>query len=149
MSLCYHRTAKRPAKEWKHSKGNTFVDHAENIVKLNAYTADEVPHPQLLFVYKEKHKLVFLSSPQPQNLDENSAPEAVNHLSRIPFRGSSCYVSGHVQGLVCLRVISKWMSPVQIICNPSTGQALTLPKIERMRRSFTRARNILGYDPIK
>lgn len=106
-------------------------------------------HPQLLFVYKEKHKLVFLSSPQPQNLDENSAPEAVNHLSRIPFRGSSCYVSGHVQGLVCLRVISKWMSPIQIICNPSTGQALTLPKIERMRRSFTRARNILGYDPIK
>lgn len=34
MSLCYHRTTKRPAKEWKHSKGNTFVDHAENIVQL-------------------------------------------------------------------------------------------------------------------
>ncbi|RID62076.1 hypothetical protein BRARA_E01171 [Brassica rapa] len=111
------------------------------------FTTRASAHPQLLFVYKEKHKFVFLSSPQPQNLDENSTPEAVKHLSRIPFRGSSCYVSGHVQGLVCLKFISKRMSPVQIICNPSTGQALTLPK-KRMRRSFTRARNILGYDPI-
>ena len=42
MSLCYHRTAKRPAKEWKHSKGNTFVDHAENIVKLNAYVSSPI-----------------------------------------------------------------------------------------------------------
>ncbi|KAF2547365.1 hypothetical protein F2Q70_00020512 [Brassica cretica] len=153
MSLCYHRTAKRHAKEWKHSKGNTFVDHAENIVKLmhmvyskvistmkskrskraktllngrensktiptdliieilsrltmksvarfrclsklwtsiidlpyltEFFTTRASAHPQLLFVYKEKHKLVFLSSPQPQNLDENSAPEAVKHLSRI------------------------------------------------------------------
>ncbi|CAG7874863.1 unnamed protein product, partial [Brassica rapa] len=110
------------------------------------FTTRASAHPQLLFVYRQKYKLVFLSLPQPQNLDKNSPPVAVKHLSCIPFRGSSCYVSGHVQGLVSLRVIHKRMS-LQIICNPSTGQALTLPKIKS--RSFIfRVRSILGYDPI-
>ena len=119
------------------------------------FTTRASAHPQLLFVYRQKYKLVFLSLPQPQNLDKNSPPQnldknsppvAVKHLSSIPFRGSSCYVSGHVQGLVSLRVIHKRMS-LQIICNPSTGQALTLPKIKSSSFIF-RVRSILGYDPI-
>ncbi|KAG2327710.1 hypothetical protein Bca52824_010438 [Brassica carinata] len=112
------------------------------------FTNRDSAHPQLLFVYRQLDKLVFLSSPQPQNLDENSSYVAVKHLPRIPFHCSSCYVSGLVQGLLSLRVISKRMQPVHIICNPSTGQALTLPKIKRMRGRLIRARNLLGYDPI-
>ncbi|KAL0863750.1 hypothetical protein Bca101_042868 [Brassica carinata] len=112
------------------------------------FTNRDSAHPQLLFVYRQLDKLVFLSSPQPQNLDENSSYVAVKHLPRIPFHCSSCYVSGLVQGLLSLRVIRKRMQPVHIICNPSTGQALTLPKIKRMRGRLIRARNLLGYDPI-
>lgn len=53
--------------------------------------------PHLLFINREKGKLLFLSSPQPQN----SSPVAVKHISRIPFGGYQyhCEISGPRLGL--------------------------------------------------
>ena len=110
--------------------------------------------PHLLFVYREKGKFLFLSSPQPQN----SSPVAVKHLSRISFGGYQyhCEISGPVHGLVCLTdkefIERSEMSIVHIICNPSTGQTLTLPKVKKTRmvevRTMLETMSFLGYDPI-
>ncbi|CAA7035415.1 unnamed protein product [Microthlaspi erraticum] len=55
-------------------------------------------------------------------------------------------VCGHVRGLVCLhdlRNVKEKQETAHVICNPSTGQLLPLPKVKTNKS----ARSFLGFDP--
>ncbi|CAN6883218.1 unnamed protein product [Brassica oleracea] len=102
--------------------------------------------PQILFSCEAKFDICFWSVPQPQNLEgDSSAVAAANHLA--PFRRYTRFL-GCTNGLfVCgfegLKNDSKF---VTVICNPSTGQSLTLPRLKS--RTRYEVETYLGYDPI-
>ncbi|KAJ4903402.1 F-box protein [Raphanus sativus] len=100
--------------------------------------------PQLLFACEDDDKFIFFSSPHPQNPEENSYVVAANHLERFPssYRfpapssGFSCYGFNLIMNC----------DFENVICNPSTGQSLILPRL-KSRNKFSVA-CYLGYEPI-
>ncbi|KAF3507226.1 hypothetical protein F2Q69_00001483 [Brassica cretica] len=103
--------------------------------------------PHMLLAYGEKGQVLFFSSPQLKNPNENASLTA-NYLSRVPYGGSSFHISDPVHGLVCLTYIDKDILKEHIICNPSTGQTLTLPKVKTTMvgvRSIFKLVSFLGY----
>ncbi|XP_010451775.1 PREDICTED: putative F-box protein At2g19630 [Camelina sativa] len=104
--------------------------------------------PQLLFTFKLNGKWLFFSSPQPQNLDENSSLLATNHHMCFRTRPGSCGINVPIRGLLC--TTSLWLKDryndfKAMVYNPSTGQTITLPNLITRRDE---ARTYLGYDPI-
>ncbi|KAG2308842.1 hypothetical protein Bca4012_082171 [Brassica carinata] len=106
--------------------------------------------PQLLFACFDRSviKFIFFSSPQPENPEENSNVVATNHLAG--FRLSN-ELSGPTNGFFCYeanRIFKGMKDPVfdTVVCNPSTGQSLTLPRLKSSGRYG--AQSYLGYDPI-
>ncbi|XP_013746089.2 F-box protein DOR-like [Brassica napus] len=107
--------------------------------------------PQLLFVRDDYsvREFVFISSPQPENPQENSYVVAANHLACFP-RSNGFY--GCTNGFFCYgadRFFKGLKKPVRVpvICNPSTGQSLTLPRlISKMRYGV---QSYLGYEPME
>nr|VDD14415.1 unnamed protein product [Brassica oleracea] len=102
--------------------------------------------PQLLFACKDDSKLFFFSSPQPENPEENSYVVAANHLERFPC---SDRFSAPTSGFFSCYGFSLIMNCEleNVICNPSTGQSLTLPPILKSRKGFG-VEIYLGYEPI-
>ncbi|ESQ28783.1 hypothetical protein EUTSA_v10019719mg [Eutrema salsugineum] len=75
-------------------------------IKGNPYFTDmfmtmSCARPQLLFSLRKSREVVFFSSPQVGNLDENSCLVAANHLMKFPIDFSS-KIRGPVNGLMCL-----------------------------------------------
>ncbi|CAN6834265.1 unnamed protein product [Brassica oleracea] len=110
--------------------------------------------PQLLFVREDYSvgEFVFISSPQPENPEENSYVVATNHLARFPrsngFYGCTCTRDG----FFCYgdnRNLKGLQRPVRVpvISNPSTGQSLTLPRWNSKKKYGVES--YLGYDPIE
>ncbi|XP_010444605.1 PREDICTED: F-box protein At5g65850-like [Camelina sativa] len=98
-----------------------------------------VHRPKLLFTCRKDGKLFFFSSPP----DENSSADSLVSFS------SSCRVSRPINGLVCLeRDVKKTNETVRVICNPSTGQCLNLPK-PTTTWSGLRIHNFFVYEPIE
>ncbi|KAF2555958.1 hypothetical protein F2Q68_00017793 [Brassica cretica] len=99
--------------------------------------------PQLLFACQDHNcnYIFFSSSPHPEE-EENSSSYVVaaNHLARFP--SSSYKLFGCTNGL-CYGARPRSRKPV--ICNPSTGQSLTLP---RLKSNSPLVDNYLGYDPV-
>ncbi|CAF1700088.1 unnamed protein product [Brassica oleracea var. botrytis] len=118
---------------------------------LDLFATRSSARPHMLFACRRDGKVLFFSAPQPQNFDVNSSSDVTaNYLSRVSYDGSYCYISGPVHGLVCLTFKdNKESSKGHIICNPSTGQTLTLPQLESMVgvRSPYKAISLLWYDP--
>ncbi|KAL0727885.1 hypothetical protein Bca4012_023978 [Brassica carinata] len=105
------------------------------------FTKSSARPPQILFARQKDGNLFFFSSPQPQNPDDNSSVSADPLMSFIGFGfDKSCIISGLVHGLVCL---VRSMAPV--LCSPTTGQALVLPKVKTRRLNV---KCLLGYDPV-
>ncbi|CAL9237822.1 unnamed protein product [Arabidopsis halleri] len=108
--------------------------------------------PQLLFAcHKDNHVFVF-SSPQPQNLDDNNPSSllAANYHMKIPFYASSFERCSSVRGLVFFgdeRYSNGKEHKVSVICNPSTRQSLTLPKLKTRKRIGVRS--YFGFEPIE
>ncbi|CAG7877609.1 unnamed protein product [Brassica rapa] len=112
--------------------------------------------PQLLFACQDHNRnyIFFLSSPHPEK-EENSSyvVVAANHnLARFP--SSSYKLFGCTNGF-CYGARPRSRKPV--ICNPSTGQSLTLPRlksrkwfgvVERRGQDSPLVNNYLGYDPV-
>ncbi|KAJ4891429.1 F-box protein DOR [Raphanus sativus] len=100
---------------------------------------------QLLFYCQKEKEVSFFSSVQPQNVvDEDSSPTAaVDHHMTFPFQRAET-ISSSVNGFLC---INDDREVVWVICNPSTRQSFTLPKMKTRRRS--RKIKFLGYDPIE
>ncbi|KAG2327662.1 hypothetical protein Bca52824_010390 [Brassica carinata] len=115
------------------------------------FLTKSLAHPQLLFVRRKESKVIFCSSSQPQNLVENLSPIAVDHHIAFPFE--RVYdISSSVNGYVSIsdyRMLKRRKTPefVGVICNPSTRQCFTLPKMKTKKK--TAVRSFLGYDPIE
>ncbi|XP_010418692.1 PREDICTED: F-box protein DOR-like [Camelina sativa] len=103
--------------------------------------------PQLLFAYQNHGGFFFFSSPQNHPDEDSSSVVAANRLTHFPF-DSYCKIGGIVHGLVCLvdkRISKGRTETVAVICNPSTGESLPLPKVKTMKLN---GRSFMGYDPI-
>ncbi|KAL1226018.1 F-box protein [Cardamine amara subsp. amara] len=104
--------------------------------------------PKLLFVCQTDSKLVIFSSPQPQNPNENSSLVSPSYHMSFSFNFGTSKICNHVNGLLCLKHLrNRKKSTVLEICNPSTGQSLTLPKVNTS--SVKPVRSYLGYDPVE
>ncbi|KAL0900137.1 hypothetical protein Bca101_084098 [Brassica carinata] len=103
-------------------------------VFTDSFLTKSSARPQLLFACHDHHsnKYIFFSSSSPHPQEENVVV-AANHLARFP--SSSYRLFGCTSGFLCYR--AKPGSRTPEICNPSTGQSLTLPRF-----------NYLGYDPV-
>ncbi|CAA7023460.1 unnamed protein product [Microthlaspi erraticum] len=111
--------------------------------------------PRLLFTCKKfagaKHDdpVLFFSSPQP---DDNQFSLAANYHMDFKFSDQASCILSPVSGFFCIQdnrflKFRKTREPVSVICNPSTGQSFTLPKMKTRMR--TCMRSYLGYDPIE
>ncbi|CAA7030994.1 unnamed protein product [Microthlaspi erraticum] len=116
--------------------------------------------PRLLLTVKADGNLLFYSSPQPQNPDDNSTLVATRYHTSFPESFSSSYCCSTVCGLALLYEVGK--RNVRVICNPITGEFLTLPTVLRKDKTlaqvkakgFKKAKAAVsgtclgGYDPI-
>ncbi|KAG7532768.1 F-box domain [Arabidopsis thaliana x Arabidopsis arenosa] len=103
--------------------------------------------PQLLFASLQ-NKLVFYSAPQPQNPNENSSPlvASYHHMS-FRFDMYNYEICNHVNGLILLKHLRKEKGEnVLVICNPSTGQCLSLPKVDTSNEWVM---SYFWYDPVE
>ncbi|CAA7047894.1 unnamed protein product [Microthlaspi erraticum] len=94
--------------------------------------------PQLLFACKKDGNVFFFSSSQPQDPDEKSSPVAANYHMKFQFDGYSSQFSYSVHRLIFIKFM-------MVICNPSTGQSLTLPNEKTIRIHVI---NFFGYNPV-
>ncbi|ESQ49356.1 hypothetical protein EUTSA_v10021999mg [Eutrema salsugineum] len=112
--------------------------------------------PQLLFACHKDRHVFFFSSSQPHifhHEQQHSSLLAAKYQMKIsnPFFSSEGFIS--TRGLVFLRDVrnisflrgTKHQAPV--ICKPSTGQYLTLPKVKTRRRIGVNS--YFGYDPVE
>lgn len=87
------------------------------------------------------------SSPQPQG---SSLLTTSYYGMKVPGHCYSFYVKfSCIKGLALLRFkrVLNEHGHVSVICNPSTGQSLILPKVKTRRRIGVRS--YLGYDPVE
>ncbi|KAL0667173.1 hypothetical protein Bca4012_029877 [Brassica carinata] len=78
---------------------------------------------------------------------------AADHHITFPFERVDG-ISSSVNGYVCIsdhQILKgrKTREDVLVICNPSTGQSFTLPKIPYLKNMKSTAKIYLGYDPIE
>jgi len=115
------------------------------------YLTKSCARPRLLFACQKHRELFFFSTPQPHNPNESSSPLAASFHMKIPFDGRFNIISP-IGGLVFIRheqILKGRKTPefVSAICNPSTGQSLTLPKPKTRKRIWGTSH--FGYDPIE
>lgn len=123
-------------------RGQDFTD---------SFSTKSRARPQLLFACSDHRvsKFIFFTSPQPENPEENSnVVVATNHLAPFPL---SDVFYGSTNGFFCYeaeRIFEGMEGPVfdPVVCNPNTGQSLTLPSLNSRDRHG--AKSYLGYDPI-
>ncbi|KAG2308796.1 hypothetical protein Bca52824_028544 [Brassica carinata] len=121
---------------------------------MDSFLASSSARPQILFACQNQNKneiRLYFSARQSQDPDENSSTTVSSYHMGFPVDGLNLKCSA-VSGLVCIedrRIIKGRRTPklVWVICNPSTGQSLTLPKRNTRKRSWITC--FLGYDPIE
>ncbi|XP_023643230.1 putative F-box protein At2g19630 [Capsella rubella] len=107
--------------------------------------------PRLLFASRKDNHVFFFSSPQPQNLDDNNSSvlTATYHM-KTPYHATSFERCSSVRSLIFVgdeRILKEKKHKVSVICNPSTGQSVTLPKLKTRKRIGMRS--YFGYEPIE
>ncbi|KAJ4880851.1 F-box associated ubiquitination effector family protein [Raphanus sativus] len=109
------------------------------------FLTKSLTRPRLFFTVKSKGKLLFCSSPQPHNPDDNSSLVATSyHPTLIPDYHPT-YICKPVCGLVLLQGCGTRKE--RLICNPAKGKVRTLPSIPR--NGINSPKGIyLGYDPL-
>lgn len=100
--------------------------------------------PKLLFTCLKDGKTFFFTSlPNPTN----SSTFTVDFHMSFPIN-YPCEVARPVRGLVCglnQETLKRRKVTVPLICNPSTGQYLTLPKVNTKKEGVN---SFFGYDPV-
>uniref|UniRef100_A0A0D3C2W9 F-box associated beta-propeller type 3 domain-containing protein n=1 Tax=Brassica oleracea var. oleracea TaxID=109376 RepID=A0A0D3C2W9_BRAOL len=104
--------------------------------------------PQLLFACDACTGVFFFSSAQPENPKENSYVVASNHLTRF---SSSYELCGCTNGFFLyvskmILIGNELQLYVPLMCNPSTGQFITLPKLKSGKSCGVES--YLGYEPV-
>ncbi|KAJ4892913.1 F-box protein DOR [Raphanus sativus] len=111
--------------------------------------------PRLLFAFWEGNKLFFLSSPQPQSPDDDMSVVAADHHVSFSFDHPVKAIFASVNGFVCVRIKGhrfvkgkRYKVDESVMCNPSTGQSFTIPRMKTRTRVVGIVR-FLGYDPVE
>ncbi|RID78423.1 hypothetical protein BRARA_A01259 [Brassica rapa] len=113
--------------------------------------------PRVFFPIKSDGKLFLYSTHQPHNPDDDDDDDS--SLVATPYHTSfpdyfPCDIYSPVCGLVLLQGCER---KVRVVCNPATGEFLTLPKvllkektklITAQKKKEKIARMYLGYDPM-
>ncbi|CAA7047987.1 unnamed protein product [Microthlaspi erraticum] len=103
--------------------------------------------PRILITYQAEGKWHFFSAPHPRNLvKELTLVEPDYHMSFSGHPYTEKCLS--VNGLLCLidtYMLMEKRDRVPVICNPSTGQYVPLPKVKAKNNDL---RSFFGYDPI-
>ncbi|CAN6986803.1 unnamed protein product [Brassica rapa subsp. trilocularis] len=113
--------------------------------------------PRLFFPIRSDGKLFLYSTHQPHNPDDDDDDDS--SLVATPYHTSfpeyfPCDIYSPVCGLVLLQGCER---KVRVVCNPATGEFLTLPKvllkektklITAQKKKEKIARMYLGYDPM-
>ncbi|KAF2568316.1 hypothetical protein F2Q68_00027820 [Brassica cretica] len=127
---------------------------ASMLVRLDfteSFLTKSCARPQLLFAFQDDSEVVFFSSPQPENPEENSYVVAPSQLACFPSSHRLFYTNTPTGGFFCYVVerIFEGMKDseyVPVICNPSTGLSLNLPTLKSSKRFGVES--YLGYDPV-
>ncbi|CAA7047907.1 unnamed protein product [Microthlaspi erraticum] len=118
----------------------------DSMIRLPHFTDSISARSKLLFACKRYGNMCFFSSSQPKIPDENSSPIAADYQLSFKFCGDARKLSRPVHGLIILKYYKKGTKErVMEICNPSTGQSLTLPKVKTVRIDVY---SFFGYDPV-
>ncbi|XP_010429532.1 PREDICTED: F-box protein DOR-like [Camelina sativa] len=96
--------------------------------------------PLILFAFMIEARLPFFTSPQDHHEDYSSL-EATRHHTYLQIDRFS-KITPPVRGLVCIEDKRKML----VICNPITGESVTLPKPES---NLIWSRTVLGYEPVE
>ncbi|KAJ4894979.1 putative F-box protein [Raphanus sativus] len=115
-------------------------------------------HPRLLFAVRgyenTTRKWKFFSSPQPHYSLDKSSHHVVTADSHMKYsEDMQLYFCSYASGLMCCRQ-NKWipkeneMHIVHVICNPSTGQYVLLPKLRIYDNHYGFSRSSLVFDPV-
>ncbi|KAL0679529.1 hypothetical protein Bca4012_007510 [Brassica carinata] len=103
--------------------------------------------PRLLFTVNATNgKLLFYSTPQPHIPEHNSCLVPTPYHTSFPE-----YLPSDKCSTVCgLELLQGWKRKVRVICNPATGEFLTLPKVKVKSNptEIAQTKTYLGYDPI-
>ncbi|CAF2303355.1 hypothetical protein BRARA_D02776 [Brassica rapa] len=108
--------------------------------------------PCLLFACFRGNKLFFLSSPQPQSQSPDDEMFAADHHMSFSFTRPVKDISTSVSGFVCVSFRGyqsgrQFMADESVVCNPSTGQSFTIPRMKTMKR--TGGIRFFGYDLVE
>ncbi|KAJ4883424.1 F-box protein DOR [Raphanus sativus] len=108
--------------------------------------------PNLLFAFQAYGEVFFFSAPQNQEDDDNSSPVTASYRMSFPVNTVKGIFSP-ISGLVCVkdeRILKGMKTPVTVlvICNPTTGQSFTLPRMKTRKRKSD-VRSFFGYDPVE
>ncbi|KAF3556130.1 hypothetical protein F2Q69_00017136 [Brassica cretica] len=111
----------------------------------DSFLTKSCARPRLLFACHDHNEIHFLLSSQLNHPKHNSYVVATNHIARSPgyyklfgcTNGFFCY--GAKQGRNKSVIVT-------VICNPSTGQSLILPRLNSKEKYSVES--YLGYDPI-
>ncbi|CAH8268008.1 unnamed protein product [Arabidopsis lyrata] len=114
----------------------------------NLYLTRSPTRPRLLITFQAEGKWSFFSSPEYLISDQNSNLVVVDNHMDVP-KDYSFGVCEPVCGLLCTRdewVLSRKKDARMMICNPSTRQFQSLPKVRSRRNKVI---TYIGYDPIE
>ncbi|XP_020882497.1 F-box protein At3g49450-like [Arabidopsis lyrata subsp. lyrata] len=114
----------------------------------NLYLRRSPARPRLLITFQAEGKWSFFSSPQYLISDQNSNLVVVDNHMDVP-KDYSFGVCEPVCGLLCTKdewVLSRKRDARMMICNPSTGESKSLPKVRSRRGKVV---TYMGYDPIE
>ncbi|CAN6826174.1 unnamed protein product, partial [Brassica oleracea] len=120
------------------SKHWAFLLRRSDFTEL--FLTKSLTRPRFLFTVKANGKLLFYSSPRPHNPDDNSSLVASPYNTSFPE-----YFPSDICSTVCgLVLLQGWKRKVPVICNPATGEFLTLPKSNPTEMGGM----YFGYDPL-
>ncbi|CAL9217908.1 unnamed protein product [Arabidopsis halleri] len=104
-----------------------------------------IRQPLLFFTLEDDGKLFFFSSPHPQNPPDENTSLVPTRYHVHHTHSPTDEVSSPLRGFVCRR--DKGSLDTLVICNPATGESVSLPKVE-LNSVNTETRPYLGYDLI-
>ncbi|KAG7633805.1 F-box-like domain superfamily [Arabidopsis suecica] len=114
----------------------------------NLFLKRSSARPHLLITFQAEGKWSFFSSPEYLISDQNSNLVVVDNHMDVP-KDYSFGVCVPVCGLMCTSnewVLSRKRDARMMICNPSTGQFKSLPKVRSCRGNVI---TYIGYNPIE
>ncbi|XP_010550063.1 PREDICTED: putative F-box protein At1g26515 [Tarenaya hassleriana] len=116
------------------SASKLFVPIIRRRDLINSFLSQSLTRPRFLFTLSNRNSMLFFSS----SPYDNAQPSLDRRKCLVP--DSFYMASRSVGGLILSNAAAQLL-----ICNPTTGQVRTLPKIRSRRKGVT---SFFGYDPI-